>query len=1246
MNFRRIRLLIIFYCLCHFSISYAQLPVSFHSKNTQDGLCDNWVRCVYQDQRGFMWFGTASGLNRYDGVNFKHYPFNYTNINAIITKDSKHMLICTDIGIYIYNIYTHKTSLLPIKHIAPVLSTTIDDNGMMWFGTSSGLIRYNQHTQESILYTHSTNNPLTISNNYVNTLLVDEDNNIWVGTKNGLNKFNQETQSFTHFQTDLNCPELQSNDILALALDYEKRLWVGSARGGLSVFTNPHTQTNDLQGKAIFSGNIITLRIDSKNNLWIGRGSGEGLNILDLKHYKYSQKATLHHYRKTPSKPNSLSDNSIFYIYEDNLEDIWIGTFGGGINYTSKRAKKFHKIDEYRGNTKILSSNLTNCFLEDGDRFWIGTESGLDCWNRKILSFTTYINEPSNPSSLQGNSVYSIAKDTQGNLWIGTWSGGLNKFNYKTETFTHIPLGKNPINNVFAIEADSLGHIWVGTVEPSDGLYRYTIETGEVQSFYKKAHDSTSISSNSINDILITKNNTVYISTFHGIDVYNRNTKTFTDYSLPNFSGNPNSQPYISGLYQNSRGDILVGTNYGVITFDTSTHEFKKTAFFHNYSSTIQGIVEDSHKTIWISTLEGISRFIPSPKQKKATIQSFTYLDGISGNETKPRAIYKDSQGYIFVGTSQGFTYFHEDSIFINTTIPPIEITDMLLLKYVPNENAEYIPITQSSFPQDTIILDYTSSDFIIKYAALNYLVPEKNRYSYKLKGYDSEWIDAGTQTSVTYTNIQPGSYTFMVKGSNNDGIWNPNPSTLTLIIQPPWWQTSYFYVGAILLFILIVWTIIKLRLAMYAKQKKILTQKVQERTQELSQTNTILQEKQEEISHQNAELFRHRNELQELVDERTADLLVAKQKAEESDRLKSAFLSNMSHEIRTPMNGIVGFSEMLISDELREEEKQEYARVISESSKQLLRIVDDILDISRIETGAMTLNTETVCLQDFMEDVRRFFEPQARTKKITYTQDVPNEPIYFEIDTTKLFQIISNLLNNALKFTSKGEIECGAVFYETSIQFYVKDTGIGIPKQLHEKIFERFRQAELTISRTFGGTGLGLAISKKLIKLFKGEIWIESEVNVGSNFYFSIPFTPSEKPEHKEPVRTEEFYAHTHKQVLIAEDNHTNYYYLEQLLSHAKIPVVRAKNGEEAISMCKENENIGLILMDVRMPVKDGISASKDILKLYPNMPILIQTAFVLTLQKEEIYKIGCVGIVPKPIKREELFSYIARYL
>ncbi|MFO7867831.1 MAG: two-component regulator propeller domain-containing protein [Bacteroidales bacterium] len=1242
------RLLFICVCsICLFYGAHAHESVSFYSKNTQDGLSDNWVRCVYQDNRGFMWFGTSSGLNRYDGVNFKHVPFNYTNINAIVSKDDEHMLVCTDIGVFLYNIYTHKSSVFPIHYFDPVLCTAIDTNGTYWFGTNNGLIKYNDKTGKSEIFKYSKDDTTTISNNYVNTILIDNENNVWVGTKFGLNKFNRQTQNFSRFYATTNWPELISNDILTLVFDAANRLWIGSARGGLTVCENPYDEPQNFRTTTLFSGNIITLCVDSQHQLWIGRGSGEGLHVLDLKDYEFGERARMEHYLKSPLHANSLSDNSIFHVYEDNLGDIWIGTFGGGINYTSKRIKKFHVIEEYKGSEKILSSNLINCFLEDEDKLWIGTESGLDCWHKNTNTFTSYINEPGNPQSLQGNSVYSLHKDSFGNLWVGTWSGGLNKFNEESQTFTHIPLGTNSTNSVFAIEEDSLHNLWIGTVDPNDGVFRYNLISKDTYSYTEDSTDETTIFSNSINDIKVSDNQCVYISNFHGLDVYNSNTKKFTHYPLPNFSGNPYSIPYISSIYINHQNDILVGTNYGVIQFDTVQKKFKKPAFYSNYNTTVQGIVQDSKDVTWISTLNGIKRFIPSPNHTEAEVQSFTFLDGISANETKARAIYKDSFGYIYIGTSQGFTYFHEDSIDINTIVPPVEITNMLLLKYVPNQNAEYIPITESSFYQDTITLDYESSDFIIKYAALNYLVPQKNRYSYKLVGYDSEWIDAGTQTSVTYTNIQPGIYTFMVKGANNDGIWNKQPCMLTIHITPPWWQTIYFYIGVLICVVLIIWGIIKLRLSMYARQKRMLMQKVDERTRELSHTNTILQDKQEEISRQNEELFRHRNDLQKLIDDRTADLLVAKQKAEESDRLKSAFLSNMSHEIRTPMNGIVGFSEMLVSDELSQEEKNEYARVIAESSKQLLRIVDDILSISRIETGAMSVNTESVDLHELMEEVRGFFELQARAKNISYIQDVPDDEIHFETDKTKLFQIISNLLGNALKFTSKGEIHCGVVCYSSWIQFYVKDTGIGIPPKLHTKIFERFRQAELTVSRTYGGTGLGLAISKKLVELLGGEIWLESEVNVGSSFYFTLPYKKANPTERDNTLKVTEFRSLSSKKILVAEDNAINYYYVEQILGHANIPYIRAKNGEDAIEKCKIHHNeIGMILMDVKMPLKDGITAAQEILNMFPDIPILIQTAFVLTLQKDEATRIGCVGVIAKPIKREELLSYISSYM
>ncbi|HPY81922.1 MAG TPA: two-component regulator propeller domain-containing protein, partial [Bacteroidales bacterium] len=396
------------------STSAQNNSLSFYSKNTQDGLSNNWVRCVYQDARGFMWFGTASGLNRYDGVNFKHYPLNYANINAIITKDTEHMLICTDLGAYLYNIYNHEFSDFDIQADYPILSVAKDNNGLLWFATSGGLVRYSEHDSVAQLYTYSEHNTSTISNNYCNTVIVDDAGTVWVGTKNGLNRFNASTNTFSRYQMH-NTPDLQSNDILALAVDYKQRLWVGTARGGVSVFSNPLSVT--LTGTRVFQGNAIALCIDSKNNLWIGRGSGEGLQVINLKDYTSENIPTPIQYKKSVLQKHSLSDNSIFHIYEDSMGDIWIGTFGGGVNYTSKRIKNFHIIEEYYGANKILSSNLINCFYQDSHTLWIGTESGLDEWNMQTNTFRSYMNIPGNSTSLQGNAVYAIHKDSQGTLW-------------------------------------------------------------------------------------------------------------------------------------------------------------------------------------------------------------------------------------------------------------------------------------------------------------------------------------------------------------------------------------------------------------------------------------------------------------------------------------------------------------------------------------------------------------------------------------------------------------------------------------------------------------------------------------------------------------------------------------------------------------------------------------------------------------------------------------------------------------
>jgi PAS domain S-box-containing protein len=395
----------------------------------------------------------------------------------------------------------------------------------------------------------------------------------------------------------------------------------------------------------------------------------------------------------------------------------------------------------------------------------------------------------------------------------------------------------------------------------------------------------------------------------------------------------------------------------------------------------------------------------------------------------------------------------------------------------------------------------------------------------------------------------------------------------------------------------------------------------------------------------QNAALINSIERIQKINEE----LNIAKQKAEESDRLKSAFLANMSHEIRTPMNGVIGFSEMLADPDLSPGSRMEYASIIIDSSRQLLSIVNDILDISRIEAGLVSLSKEEVQVNDLLTVLYAFFEPQARNKNLDlrFVKSLNNEECVLYTDKTRLRQILTNLLNNALKFTHDGTIELGYEKIDGFMKFYVRDSGIGIPVELHDKIFEPFRQVELEITYHYGGTGLGLSISRKLVELLKGKIWLESQPGTGSVFYFTIPFhqpneldIPVTKPAHRKDLQAQG------KVVLIAEDDDTNYLYLEAALAKGKLNLLRALNGIQAVEMCKINKEIQLVLMDIKMPLMNGYDATVLIKQNRPDLPIIVQTAYAMIEERNMAFAAGCDDYIAKPIKKTELVEMVMKYI
>ena len=464
--------------------------------------------------------------------------------------------------------------------------------------------------------------------------------------------------------------------------------------------------------------------------------------------------------------------------------------------------------------------------------------------------------------------------------------------------------------------------------------------------------------------------------------------------------------------------------------------------------------------------------------------------------------------------------------------------------------------------------------------------------------------------------------------------------------------QQNLLIFAGIVLFIIISLSVL---LISSIKSKQKINKELKNKNKEIVFQNTEILQKNEEIQAQADELEKHRNQLELLVRERTADLLIAKEKAEESDRLKSAFLANMSHEIRTPMNAIIGFSGLLNDKELNKGKREELISYIVRSSDTLLHLIDDIIDISKIEAGQLEIYKENCCINEILDELVDIYKEKKKSElnknielKFIKKED---EDIVLYTDSIRLQQVLINLIDNALKFTEKGFVEIGYIIKDSSkkqgVVFSVKDSGIGLTKQQQNKIFSRFTKLENERKKFYRGAGLGLSICKNIVELLGGKIWIDSEVNKGSTFYFNIPYLKDLQSKNTEHIIThvDKDYNFSGKTILIAEDETSNFMFLEMILDETNVNIIHAKNGNEAFTKYKNNK-IDLILMDIKMPVADGLKTTKRIRQEDPDIPIIAQTTFAMEDDKKMSISAGCNDYISKPIKKQKLIDLLYKYL
>ncbi|MFC1851985.1 two-component regulator propeller domain-containing protein [candidate division CSSED10-310 bacterium] len=1232
------------FILLHFSqatpILFAQqYDLTFERITIDQGLSQSTVNSIIQDRKGFMWFGTDDGLNKYDGYRFTVYKNNPDNPKCI----------SNDI---IYSIYE-------------------DKEGTIWIGTNLGLNKFNPAREEFKQYRANPQDPDSLSNDIVMALTEDQAGTLWIGTDGGgLNKFDKQKETFIHYQAEPDDVHgLNHNTIRSIWIDRSGMIWIGTYGGGLNKF-DPTTesfshytyQPEDI--KSISSNIVWSICEDKAGFIWLGTKAG--LNKFDPEDEAFTR------YQHNPNDPGSLRHNSIYSIFEDSTDTLWVGTYGGGLERFDRDKEIFHHYLSNKYNSKSLSDNSIRSFYEDrsgvlwlgtdvggisktnrtGEKFyhirnnphdsnslndnviwalyedrdgllWIGTnERGINTYNRKTNEFKHYFHEPGQPHSLSNNCVMSFSEDDSGTIWIGTYGGGLNKFDRERQIFTtyrHDPDNPESLisNEIRFIYHDQSDFLWLGTF---NGLDKFDPQNDRFIHYQFDPNDPYSLSDNTVKTILRDRSGILWIGTLGGLNRYMPEKDNFTRYLADLSDVGSLNHNAIYSIYEDQSGVLWLGSKGGgLIKFERNQEVFTSYREIDGLpNDVIYGILEDESGNLWLSSNNGLSKFNPKTEEFK----NYDVRDGLQSNEFNVNAFFKSKNGEMFFGGINGVNAFFPSQVKDNPNIPEIVITDFQLF----NEHVPISPdslLTQSITETEKIKLSYRDYVFSFEFAALEYSTPSKNQYAYIMEGFDDKWLYSGFRRFVTYTNLDPGHYVFRVKGSNNDGVWNEEGTAISITITPPPWKTWWAYV----LYLFIALSLVFI----YVRYK---------------------------TSAQVEELKRQRKELEQerLVTERLRQV----------DKLKDEFLAITSHELRTPLNGIIGIAASLldgVAGKVSDIMNSNLSMIVY-SGKRLASLVNDILDVSKLKTQNLNLNLKPVKMHVITDIVLELSKPLLTGRDIILKNDVSPDLPAVVGDENRLQQIMHNLIGNALKFTDTGTITVSACEQRGYLEVSVTDTGIGIPEEDLARIFQSFEQVQSSTTREYSGTGLGLAITKQLVELHQGTIKVESVFGEGAKFTFTLPVSPdkaevsiSRKTVAKVremdltksiPARIAEKDATGLYNILIVDDEPINQQVLINFLAFGNYQVTQAMDGEEALRILEGGQKFDLVLLDIMMPRMSGYEVCHRIRqKFLPGeLPVIMITAKDQVSDLVSGLSSGANDYIAKPFVKDELLARIQTQL
>ncbi len=1060
----------------------------------------------------------------------------------------------------------------------------------------------------------------SLSSNVVRDLLLSKSGDLWIATENGLDQFILESNTFQHYLP---------GQIIISFTEIGKHLFLGTAKG-LFKFD----QINKTVSKVTSVPNepIRILLQDRDEILWGSISTADGLIRYDPAEDK------IYSYKHDDNNPNSINGHNIYCAFQDQSGLVWLGGNGVDIHNPGKRhllSFPFDKVDSVIG-----VAGYPEIFEYEPARILMGIRNRVAEFDYKNNTMSTFPIKPSDHIQQWDRGVTCYYEEKSDRLWMGTMGGVFlyDKNKNSFEYFGHDPLDSCTISDdrIRDILQDKEGNIWIATF--ASGINRFDRSKKCFVRYYHDPSDSSSISNDAIRILYQDKSGRFWVGTRGGLNLYHPESDSFSHYLHDPENPNSLSENTAFAIHEDNEGYLWIGTfGGGLNRLDIKNNQFIHIAVNDGLlNNNVYSIIEDSAGNLWLGTSEAISKFNPSTKK----VTNYTSEDGLFNAQFAAFSFgFSKSTGYHFYGGEKGLDIFHPKYMQQDSFMPKIAITDISVLnkplKTRTDANSiegEYY-LDKNIFFTKKLNLPYDSKVFTISFASLDYSAPHKIQYAYLLKGFDKEWQYVGNQKSVTYTNLDPGSYTFMVKGTNSDGVWNEKGTSLIIRIIPPWymtWWSRIIYISFItaLIFLLFRWR---------TKQQRI---KIQIQEKEIKLNEEKLDQEQKVIS-----------------------------ELERVDQLKNDFLANTSHELRTPLNGIIGITESLkdgIAGELPPEVINNLD-LISSSSQRLAHLVNDILDFSKMRNQDLTLHIRPVDIYSLIDVVIALLKPLVVRSKLTLNNKLEDDLPLVQADENRLQQILFNLLGNAIKFTQQGEITITGKRNDGMIEISIIDEGVGIPKDKIDDIFMTFYQVDSGMTREKGGTGLGLSITKKLVELQGGQIFVESEVGKGSKLTFTLPISDSDTIKTKSSGKNihsgiqyqiddaqkrkrpaESVNGHSHGNILIVDDEPINLQVLSNYLTAAGYRVTEALNGIVALELLEVRGVFDLVILDIMMPRMSGYEVCRRLRDIYlPNeMPVVMLTAKNAISDLVSGFETGANDYLAKPFSKDELLSRIRTHL